>query len=69
MSEKMENTHSVIERFLNDQKEVAEHNMLVDLKEMIYPQFANREQFVSHASGRLKHTLIFTTLYLPLKDP
>ena len=33
MSEKtMENTHSVIERFLNDQKEVAEHNMLVDLE-------------------------------------
>ena len=33
MSEKKkENTHSVIERFLNDQKEVAEHNMLVDLE-------------------------------------
>ena len=29
---KKENTHSVIERFLNDQKEVAEHNMLVDLE-------------------------------------
>lgn len=30
--QKQENTKSVIERFLNDPKEVAEHNMLVDLE-------------------------------------
>ena len=56
---------SLIERFLRDPKEVAEHNMLVDLNAMTYQPFANKEVYKFKISGRLKVILTFTIWYQP----
>ena len=54
---------SVIESFLNDPKEVAEHNMLVDLRGTTFRQSANPEPLPSNGSGKWKATPICTTLF------